>query len=846
MKNKKINFFTTVIIIPILILIKVSYPQIDYNGRLLNKIIIEGNVSLKNNAIKIFLNYIKKNKPLHESYLRKDFKNLYESGLFKNITFELKESKEGQLNLIIKVEELPKVTKISFAGNRKITTEEILESLPIQQNDYYSDNQLNNAILHIKNLYRKEGYLTTKVKVEKRKNNLKNTMSLFFDIKEGTEILVGKVTIHGNKEIKRGIILGVLETKKDEWYSEGKYDEIIFEEDKKRIIQLYKKNGFINTKISDIKTTYRWKNPKTKKSRFIYIDIFLEEGKQHFFGDVKVKGNRLFSFKEIRKLFRRSKGKIFNEEIHQQDIQNIVSKYHQSGYIFARVTPIENVNNETKEIHYIFDIYEGEVAHIESIFISGNEKTKRHVIKRELEVKEGELFNAYKIRRSIEKLMNLQFFKSVIPEPKAGSIEGLMNINFQIEEQLTALISGGAGLGTQTGFSLQAQARENNFLGNGQTVGTKVEYGQRRKTVSFSFIEPWFLGISTSLGSSIQFSRDTLFYQADQRAINDDGSTNDTSFFFLPNGEEKTAQEIDYTRDVFIWTLSSTQRFLNWYRNTAKFSIELEKNYLLDEADGFAGEQFSQESIYNLNTHRFSEPPPMEEDFKPILTIGEVITKDTRDNWLNATRGSHISLEANYTFGQYSLTKWNFQFSKYIKFLGPLVGVYSANLSTLGNAINGKFNYTTRLYYRFYREEIRGWESFHIGKFRNELTAKNLINNANIVGKAKIRHSFEIRFPIVSSILWGVFFVDAGNLSDDFLGFSLDKNNFLLNYWEYMYDFGLGVRLQIAQLPIRLFWSWRFINDKKSNEWYFYNHNEKLFSTDFPQPNFVLTIAGFF
>ena len=130
------------------------------------------------------------------------------------------------------------------------------------------------------------------------------------------------------------------------------------------------------------------------------------------------------------------------------------------GYIFARITPLEYIDKESRKISFVFDIYEGDKAHVERIFISGNDKTREHVIRRELVIREGEIFNADKIRLSAENLMRLNYFKNVIPEPRQGSVEGLMNLVFKVEEQQTGMVQAGAGYGTQSGFTLNFEIKE--------------------------------------------------------------------------------------------------------------------------------------------------------------------------------------------------------------------------------------------------------------------------------------------------------------------------------------------------------------------------------------------------
>ncbi|MCB1172061.1 MAG: BamA/TamA family outer membrane protein [Leptospiraceae bacterium] len=149
------------------------------------------------------------------------------------------------------------------------------------------------------------------------------------------------------------------------------------------------------------------------------------------------------------------------------------------------------LNGQTAR-HVHFTIGENNIAYIENIIIKGMQKTREYVIRRELLIKEGQLFNKSLVDRSREKLVNLQYFSEVNLQMRPGSSDDQMNLIIEVKEQPTGTISMGGGFGTQSGFSIFTELGENNLNGTGQRITGRLEYGPLRRSVSIDWTEPWF------------------------------------------------------------------------------------------------------------------------------------------------------------------------------------------------------------------------------------------------------------------------------------------------------------------------------------------------------------------
>ncbi|MBN8218649.1 MAG: outer membrane protein assembly factor BamA [Spirochaetes bacterium] len=830
---------------------------LDFEGMILDRVLVVSNVNVPLARIKSALT-LREGEPVSTAKLRADFRSLWNLNLFRDLRFEVAPATEDRVNLIVTVEERYRVRSVKILGVVKFSEQTLLDEIPLKVDEYYSAGLVNRAVNAIKDKYRGAGFLMTRVKTDVKTLERRKEVEVVLDVSEGSEMLIGKIAFRGNASLTGDQIKKDMELHEDHWYREGKYDDLLLEEDKKKILYAYKKAGFVNARIVDTQVAIRWRDPAKKDVREVNLTFDISEGGKYYFGDVQIRGNRLFTEADLRRRLRRKAGEVFNQEVHDRDLQALGLLYQERGFIFARITPVESVDEKTKKIAHLLDIYEGEKAHVERIFIQGNDKTKDFVIRRELEIQEGEVFNALKVRRSFERIMNLQFFKNVVPDYRPGSAEGLMNLVFSVEEQRTGIISAGVGIGTASGLSLNAEVRENNFRGLGQTLGFKIEFGQLRKIASVNFSEPWILphGPQVSLGASFSASLTVAGYALPSQYLAKDPSGNMVATN-NPNGgaflyqdtlgqlqsnwspdltaSSSLAGQLPYTYAVFGTSVFASTRFAYWWVFGWQNAFEIKRNFFdtLWPADSRVPSQkeLTRQPIvreqYNMATALLEDEP-----WKPTFTTTFTLGRDTRDNTLNPTRGTYAKASVDFVFINNQLTRWNLQWSAYKKFLKYFVFAWQSDLWSLGDPIGGHSQFRAELdqYYTFTREEVRGWEYADIALLRSTLSAKpqNADRNYTLAtsagnyvnyGSAKVRHGLEVRFPIAEQVLWGLLFVDAGNLSAtsvfsnglDFafpIGQGMPQFEKILG--EYMFDMGVGLRLQIPAFPIRLYLSWKF------------------------------------
>ncbi|HNR65179.1 MAG TPA: POTRA domain-containing protein, partial [Atribacterota bacterium] len=212
--------------------------------------------------------------------------------------------------------------------------------------------------------------------------------------------------------------------------------------------------------------------------------------------DIIVEGSTILKEEEIKKVMVLREGQVFSQKILKNDLDRISQLYKDKGLILAQLEEFDfNQNTGALSIKLAEGV-------IEEIKISGNEKTVDRVIRRELDIEPGELFDFSRIRKSLQDIYNLGFFEDVSMRLEPGSNENLIVVVIEVKEKTTGLLGGGGGYSTGEGLFAYASVKESNLFGSGQSVEAKLEVGART-TYSFSFYEPWLANTPTFFGLDV-------------------------------------------------------------------------------------------------------------------------------------------------------------------------------------------------------------------------------------------------------------------------------------------------------------------------------------------------------
>lgn len=793
-----------------------------YEGKEIKRVFVTGNIRITEEQIKNNFN-IKEGKRFSRTEINEAIKNLFNTQSFDKVAIDIQEEDNG-VSLNIVVAERFIIKDIEYTGNKRLTKTSLNDTIkPLMKvGDPYIPQKLNEAVNAIITNYQDKGYLKAYVKPKVTENKETSEVLIQMNIEEGNEVKVAFIRFHGNTHFSANELKRQMSTKENGFLSLGKFNEFTFEEDKSKIVKYYADRGYYKAKVDNIKYTYQWRDPQIKNEQDLIIDIYLTEGDKYYFGDIGFKGNFVIPSDEIQKDIKSKKGALYNYTYHMTDYQGIQNKYSERGYIFRQVIPVINVNEETKIVNIMYDIVENDKAHIENISITGNKKTKDFVIQRYIDIKPGEIFNSAKIQRVQERLYNTQFFENININVKPGSAEGLMELVLNVQDGRSAMVSGGGGFSTGSGFKFFASVREQNFLGRGLQLGVNGEYGETQKRLALSFAEPYLANLPIYLGIDLSY-----FYE--------DINTGDqigTGDFGLPKYSY-------YTRHGFEGIVRLGYYFADYYSTFLTFDTIVQQ-YMQwhDQGASEAGPDHVLNDIKKYLIHSKNKSDGSfnrwESDWFTTFIVSYSLLRDSRNDYLNPTRGSFLRGSVDFYFNHTQLMRLNatgflavpatdwLSFAFYGE-IGQIVGIPGLSIQ----------NDADVLYYLNPFEDVRGWDTskYTIFKHNRGLSTYDMVaDNGSIdswsYGRAKVRFFAELRIPIIPKTMGFVTFLDAGQL---WLPNSTGLNQYgdaysypsqLMNIADifdpsqYMYSVGFGLRLTIPIFNIRFYFAKRFVYNK--------------------------------
>ncbi len=452
-----------------------------------------------------------------------DVKILYSTGLFYNIRFAMDRTPTG-INLIYFVQGKPILADIRFEGNKKYKSPKLLKKVTSKTGEPLDDRKLFSDSQEIQKLYQKAGYQRTKVEAKPNIVEASGRGTVTFEITESPKVRIEGVEFVGAKAFPQKKLRKAIKTRRHWMFSwitgSGVLKDEQFEDDKEKLASFYRNEGYIDFEINDVQFDYS--DPKHLTIRFQ-----ISEGHQYKVGAVDIKENSLFSDEDIMKGDKNSKGvrmgvgKVFTPKGLEADIEAIRDFYGSRGYIDTWVRAIKNPNTETGTMDLVYEVRDEDKgkSFIEKIEIKGNTKTKDKVIRRELAVAPGEVFDMVRVKRSKSRLEQMGFFEKVETEVDPTDIPNRKNLVVDVEEASTGNIELGAGFSSVDNLVGFVGFREGNFdlfnpptfRGGGQKFRIHVQLGTRRKDFQISFIEPWFLGRRLAFETDL-YHRELNFY----------------------------------------------------------------------------------------------------------------------------------------------------------------------------------------------------------------------------------------------------------------------------------------------------------------------------------------------
>jgi len=741
---------------------------------------VEGNVKVETEAI-LDITRLRAGELFRATEVAQAIRDIYRLRYFKHIAIEAEPVGDGVV-LVIRVREKPSIREVSFTGNKKITADDIREVMNIKAFSILDENKLRATSRRIEELYLEKGFFLAEVET-KLTEIAGNEVKVEFSIQENRKVLVKRINLVGNKNLKTSYIKARLQTKTAGIFPGlgpgGTYRKETLETDREIISYLYSAFGYVDAKVSAPEVFL------SPDKRWVFIDIHIEEGEKYRVGTVEVKGDLMPEVKlgqeDILNLLSTKPGAIYNRMQLGEDVQRLVDRFSNHGYAFANVIPMPRQDKERLVIDLVFDIQRGNLIYLEDIIITGNSTTWDKVIRRQAGLVEGALFRGSEVQRTKARLQQLGYFEDInITTPRGDSADSL-DMAIDVTEKPTGTFSIGAGFSSVESLVFTANISKANFLGLGYTMSLNANLSLGRnlaergffrgensqQQLSFSIQDPYFLDTRWTASMAMFWVNRTVLLSEFSRGMN-------FSFGHYIGKDDDARFSVRYSLEtVGLTALRSTQM------------------------EAYGGQ------LYRSGT-------------KSSVTAS--ITLDKRDNRISPTKGFLLTGSAEFAGGGrvgegkvVSLLGGDFRFmrlqanARAFYPLGTPLVVLRWNLS-LGwiKSLDGTLVPYTERYRAGGINSIRGFGPFTLGPQIRYLVNSDPNHSAKSVpigGTMSVVNNLEIEFPIIPPAqIRGVVFFDTGNAFGGLYG---DEP---FRFESMRLSAGFGVRWRSPMGPLRFEW----------------------------------------
>jgi outer membrane protein insertion porin family len=491
--------------------------------------------------------------PYSEEAVRRDFQALWNTQFFEDVRLEVEDSPDqpdGKI-VVFYLKERPIIRRIEYKGNKSITESDILDAFKekkvgLSVEGQFDPTKIKRAEVVIKELLAEHGRQFATVKPTYERIAATNAVKLVFNIDEGPKVKVGDVTFTGNKVFSDGKLLRAMRHDRpyaiplyitnipvmDKTYDRQKLDEDL----EVGIRGLYRDHGYFKATVGDpILNTHDedrsgikgpWPVLGSKHGKRVDITIPIEEGEQYRMGALKFRSSDpevglVFKSEILAKVFPIKEGEIFSAEKIRKALDNYKKLYGEYGYIDFVAEPLTDIDDKKKVVNLTMEFDQQKQFFVRRIEFSGNTTTRDKVIRREILLDEGQVYNNRLWELSILRLNQLGYFDVIKPENaelKRNVKAGTVDIKLKVHEKGKQSISFSGGVSGIAGTFVSASYQTNNFLGLGETLTLSAQLGDFQRGYTFGFTEPFLFDRPITTGFTI-FANKYDFNQAKQYGL---------------------------------------------------------------------------------------------------------------------------------------------------------------------------------------------------------------------------------------------------------------------------------------------------------------------------------------
>lgn len=678
--------------------------------------------------------------PFSVERVREDVEALYKMGFFDNVEVDATPF-EGGLRLTYRVVEKPTVRQVRIEGNEEIKEDVIRDKLDLASGTVFNPQAVARNVDKVRAFYEEEGHYQAEVTGSHQMISDRE-VDVVFRIREGEVYRIREVRIEGNQGLSDRQVRKVMATQARFlwWFPPGILKKTDLAQDVERIKALYLDHGYLQIRVEEPQVL------RDDVDHRLEVVIRLQEGPQYQVGNVKVAGATVFPPEEILKGLRIAHAKVFSRDLLRQDIGRLTERYGEKGYVFVDIAPLTKTDEERKTIDLTLEVSEGRQAVLERIEIRGNTKTHDKVIRRQLDLAEGDIFNGRELQRGRQRLLGLNYFEEVRVNTETGSAPEKLVLNLDVKEKPTGRIGFGAGFSTGSGVAGLLFLNEDNLFGLGRRLGINASLGTATERFELFYEDPALFDTNYSLGLSVFKS-------------------------------ERDFDEFDEERKGGSITLG--RRFLRF--NRASLTYRLEEVEISEVVPGAS--LLIREQVGTATTSS--------------LTLG--LSRDTRDSSLDPTRGYQVLATAEGAGGPLNFDndfyKLELDGSVYRLLVEDwkLVGMLRGAIGYVESFGDTESVPIQERYFLGGPFSLRGFD------FR-DVSPKDPVTGDPIGGNKFLLGTVEVQFPILQEAisLKGAVFFDIGNVYAEGEPYELSFRT----------DAGVGIRMITPLGPLRLDWGY--------------------------------------
>ncbi len=680
--------------------------------------------------------------PFSDQVVEADVRNLYKSGSIENVRI-FAEPAEGGVKVVVVVQTQGSVAKILIQGADRFKESRLRRELVVKEGELLNEANLEVDRQKLQDYYRTRGFAETTVTYDVQVEQGTEKATVTYTVSEGGKMIVSEIDFEGNQALSDRELRKGLATKKKSFLSfltkSGRIDQEKLTSDVDTIRTMYQNEGYIDVLVG----APRIEPVRKDKVRVIFP---ITEGPQYRVGEVTVAGGEVFPQDEIRAKIKTQPGGVYSAKTAQEDVKAVQDLYGTRGYVDLGVNA-DVISAGNNVVNIVYNLDEGAQSYIERVNVTGNTRTKDKVIRRELLVAPGDVYDTVRVDASKARLGNLNYFSRVDTYPSDTGIPGRKDLNVLVEEKRTGSLNFGAGFSSidnligfveiqQSNFDLLGYPK---FTGGGQRFRTRLQYGTQRKDFIISLTEPYFLDYQLAVGGE-------LFYR-------------EASFVSSVYAQRNYGFELNARKPINNFT-------------ALRLAYRLE-NITIFDVDPSVSEVIRSEAGSRL---------------KSGLTGG--LTYDTRDSVFLTRKGERIDFTTEVSGGplggDVQIYGFNLEASKYFLLPWDTIFLLNGQIGTIDTWGSGD---RVPIFDRLYLGGANNLRGF---RFR-DVSPKD-VNGEPIGGQTLARATLEYTFPVIDKVRGAVFY-DVGFVNAGAYDFASGNVNS---------DIGLGVRLDLPIGPVRI------------------------------------------